>query len=45
MSIKMWSYAPEKCDGDWCPGNCYACKKAAIDEKHVPIEVLMKPLT
>jgi hypothetical protein len=27
MSIKLWAYDPDKCDGDYCPGNCDCCSK------------------
>lgn len=31
MSCSKWSYAHEKCDGDFCVGDCNDCQKAEID--------------
>lgn len=28
MSCDKWAYIPEKCDGDFCVGDCDLCKKA-----------------
>ena len=28
MSCSKWAYEPEKCDGDYCVGDCDLCKKA-----------------
>ena len=28
MSVSKWAYEPEKCDGDFCAGDCDACPKA-----------------
>ena len=28
MSVSKWAYKPEKCDGDFCPGDCERCSKA-----------------
>ena len=44
MSIKMWSYEPEKCDGDYCPGRCDNCNKA-YDGEHIPFWTLFKAVT
>lgn len=30
MSVSMWCYTPEKCDGDYCRGDCDKCRKAGI---------------
>ena len=27
MSVSMWSYCPEVCDGGGCPGDCDLCDK------------------
>lgn len=27
MSVSKWAYTPEKCDGDFCPGDCDNCPK------------------
>lgn len=44
MSVNMWAYDPNKCDNDYCPGCCYKCSKAVIDENHFPIELAIKIL-
>ena len=31
VSVKMWGYDPQKCDGDICIGNCDKCPKAECD--------------
>ena len=28
MSCSKWAYEPEKCDGEFCPGDCDLCVKA-----------------
>ncbi len=28
MSIKLWAYDPDKCDGDFCPLDCDNCIKS-----------------
>lgn len=33
MSVSKWDYIPEKCDGDYCPGDCDNCSKANEDER------------
>ena len=32
MSGSRWRYSPEKCDGDFCPGECDNCPKCWEDE-------------
>lgn len=32
MSISKWAYTPEKCDGDYCFGDCDFCPKAEESE-------------
>lgn len=27
MSVSKWAYEPEKCDGDFCVGECDLCNK------------------
>ena len=27
MSVSKWAYQPEKCDGDYCCGECDLCSK------------------
>ena len=27
MSVSLWAYKPEKCDGDFCPMDCENCSK------------------
>ena len=31
MSGSKWRYKPEKCDGDFCPGECDNCPKCWED--------------
>ena len=33
MSVSKWAYSPEKCDGDFCPGDCDLCSKAEEEEE------------
>lgn len=28
----LWSYRPEKCDGDYCPMDCDRCTKGGEDD-------------
>lgn len=28
----LWSYRPEKCDGDYCPMDCDKCPKGGEDD-------------
>lgn len=48
MSVKLWAYEPEKCDGDYCPNCCDICSKADADEEHIPtwlaLDMLAKTL-
>lgn len=32
MSCSKWAYTPEKCDGDYCVGECDLCPKAGEDD-------------
>lgn len=32
MSGSRWRYSPEKCDGDFCPGECDNCPKCWEDD-------------
>ena len=32
MSMGRWAYEPDKCDGDYCPGDCDKCRKQAEQE-------------
>ena len=36
MSGRLWAYSSEKCDGEYCPGDCDRCYKAdwSEDETH-----------
>lgn len=36
MSVRLWSYESEKCDGDYCPNDCDRCSKAK-DGEHIPL--------
>ena len=31
MSVSLWAYSPEKCDGDFCPHDCDHCPKRFED--------------
>ena len=44
MSVSLWAYAPEKCDGDFCPQDCDNCGKRWEDEmdERVPYEMNVK---
>jgi len=33
MSTWKWRYSPEKCDNDFCPGDCDNCPKCWEDEE------------
>lgn len=33
MSIELWAYDPDRCDGDYCPMNCDICRKAEPEEE------------
>ena len=33
MSCSLWAYDPEKCDYDYCPGDCDNCHKADEGEE------------
>ena len=39
MSVSKWAYSPEKCDGDYCPGDCDFCSKAAYDPNPVLLHI------
>ena len=28
----IWAYSPEKCDGDYCPGDCDNCYKVELND-------------
>lgn len=30
MSVSKWAYEPEKCDYDYCCGDCDHCSKADV---------------
>ena len=32
MSVSKWAYSPDKCDGDFCVGDCDNCSKADSDD-------------
>lgn len=32
MSVSKWAYTPDKCDGDFCVGDCDYCNKAEEEE-------------
>lgn len=33
MSVSKWAYDPDKCDGNFCPGDCDCCGKADEGEE------------
>ena len=33
MSVSKWAYSPDKCDGEFCPGDCDSCPKAFWPEE------------
>ena len=33
MSVRLWNYEPEKCEGRPCPGDCDKCKEEDDDER------------
>ena len=33
LSVSKWAYEPEKCDGDFCPGDCDECSKAEPEDE------------
>lgn len=33
MSVSLWAYSPEKCDGDYCCGECDKCSKRWEDDE------------
>lgn len=35
MSISKWAYSPNKCDGNYCCGDCDICPKAEEAEDEV----------
>lgn len=36
MSVSKYMYSPEKCDGDFCPGDCDRCSKAEEECDYEP---------
>lgn len=32
MSVSRWGYHPDKCDGEYCPGDCDICDKSEGEE-------------
>lgn len=40
MGVSKWAYDPEKCDYDFCPGDCDFCHKA--DEEEVTVEEIVE---
>lgn len=33
MSVSKWNYEPQKCDGDFCVGDCDLCNKETEEEE------------
>ena len=44
MSVSKWAYEPEKCDGDFCPGDCDFCHKAEGDDTEITVEEIVKSI-
>lgn len=32
MSVSLWAYDPDKCEGNVCPGDCDICHKWEDDD-------------
>lgn len=43
MSVSLWAYIPQKCDGNPCRGDCDLCSKANDDLEILPESVLYSP--
>lgn len=39
MSVSKWNYDPERCDYDYCPGDCDFCHKS---EEEYTVEEIVK---
>lgn len=37
MSVDLWGYSPDKCDGEFCIGDCDHCYKADIEVRTLAI--------
>ena len=37
MSVSLWAYAPSKCDGNNCVGDCDLCSKADEEDANEAI--------
>ena len=35
MSISKWAYSPNKCDGNYCCGDCDICPKSEDEDEHL----------
>lgn len=44
MSCSKWAYLPEKCDYDYCVGDCDFCHKADDDGEEVTVEEIVKSI-
>lgn len=33
MSVSKWAYDPDRCDGDFCPGDCDDCHKKEDEDE------------
>lgn len=33
MGVSKWAYSPEKCDGEYCAGDCDHCYKARLTDE------------
>ena len=35
MSVHRWAYDPDKCEGNFCPGDCDCCEKVDWEPKNL----------
>lgn len=40
MSVRLWGYEAEKCDGDYCPNDCDRCYKADKTAEDLTVDAL-----
>ena len=43
MGVSKWAYEPEKCDYDYCVGDCDNCHKAEGEEE-VTVEEIVQSI-
>lgn len=42
MSVSKWNYDPDRCDGHYCPGDCWWCKRSPDHDGDVDDMDLMR---